>query len=151
MNTTIASLRASLSSATPASRYSLGPAATRTTAPEGSAFRDALRGTAAAAISGAQAAAQRFPGGPLVAATLSASVSPQGTLPGAPLGAPLGAAGAPPVAGELQTTLDRQADNALHYLQLQQQVQDENRNYTTLSNVMKARHDTVKSAIGNLR
>lgn len=39
----------------------------------------------------------------------------------------------------------------LQYLSLQQQMQHENRRYTTLSNVMKTRHDTAKNAINNLR
>jgi hypothetical protein len=30
-------------------------------------------------------------------------------------------------------------------------MQDENRRYSTLSNVMKARHETAKNAIGNIR
>jgi uncharacterized phage infection (PIP) family protein YhgE len=39
----------------------------------------------------------------------------------------------------------------LQYLQLQQQMQQENRQYTEISNIMKSRHDTVKSAIGNIK
>jgi len=39
----------------------------------------------------------------------------------------------------------------LQYLQLQQQMQQENRQYTEVSNIMKSRHDTVKNAIGNLK
>ena len=37
------------------------------------------------------------------------------------------------------------------YLQLQEQISAENRQFSTLSNVLKARHDTVKNAIGNIR
>ena len=47
--------------------------------------------------------------------------------------------------------MQTQAENNLYYLQLQQQIQDENRTYSTLSNVLKARHETVKNAIGNIR
>ena len=36
-------------------------------------------------------------------------------------------------------------------LALQQSIQDENRRYTTLTNVMKAQHDTQKAAIANIR
>ena len=39
----------------------------------------------------------------------------------------------------------------LQYLQLQQNMQQENRKFTTLSNVMKAKHDTAKNAINNVR
>jgi hypothetical protein len=37
------------------------------------------------------------------------------------------------------------------YLLLQVQMQRENRAYTSVSNVMKTRHDTVKNAISNVR
>lgn len=39
----------------------------------------------------------------------------------------------------------------MEYLALQESMQSENRRFTTLSNVMKARHDTAKSAISNIR
>jgi len=39
----------------------------------------------------------------------------------------------------------------LQYLQLQNQMQNENRSYTAVSNLMKTKHDTVKNAIGNIR
>ncbi len=39
----------------------------------------------------------------------------------------------------------------LQYLELQQTMQDENRRFTTLSNVMKTKHDTAKSSIQNVR
>jgi len=39
----------------------------------------------------------------------------------------------------------------LQYLQLQSQMQDENRTYTAVSNIMKTRHDTVKNSISNVR
>lgn len=39
----------------------------------------------------------------------------------------------------------------LEYLALQESMQSENRRFTTVSNLMKARHDTSKSAISNIR
>lgn len=39
----------------------------------------------------------------------------------------------------------------LQYLMLQQDMQSENRRWTTLSNVMKTKHDTAKNAINNVR
>jgi len=39
----------------------------------------------------------------------------------------------------------------LQYLQLQQSVQQENRQFTLLSNIMKAKHDTARAAINNIR
>jgi hypothetical protein len=39
----------------------------------------------------------------------------------------------------------------LLYLQLQSQMQHENRRYTAISNIMKTKHDTVKNSISNVR
>lgn len=39
----------------------------------------------------------------------------------------------------------------LQYLQLQNQMQNENRNYTMVSNIMKTKHDTAKNTISNIR
>jgi hypothetical protein len=39
----------------------------------------------------------------------------------------------------------------LQYLQLQSQMQNENRSYTAVSNVLKTKHDTVKNSISNIR
>lgn len=39
----------------------------------------------------------------------------------------------------------------LQYLALQNQMQNENRQYTMVSNIMKTKHDTVKNSINNIR
>jgi translation elongation factor EF-1beta len=39
----------------------------------------------------------------------------------------------------------------LQYLQLQSQMQAENRSYTAVSNILKTKHDTVKNSISNIR
>lgn len=39
----------------------------------------------------------------------------------------------------------------LQYLQLQSQMQHENRSYMMLSNIMKTKHETVKNSISNVR
>lgn len=46
---------------------------------------------------------------------------------------------------------DTQMSFNLQYLQLQSQMQSENRAYTAVSNIMKTRHDTVKNSINNVR
>jgi hypothetical protein len=38
----------------------------------------------------------------------------------------------------------------LYYLQVQEQVNAQNRTYTALSNVLEVEHSTAKSAIGNI-
>jgi hypothetical protein len=39
----------------------------------------------------------------------------------------------------------------LQYVQLQNQMQNENREFTAVSNIMKTKHDTLKNAISNIR
>lgn len=39
----------------------------------------------------------------------------------------------------------------MQYLQLQAQMQNENRSFTMISNIMKTKHDTVKNSISNIR
>jgi hypothetical protein len=39
----------------------------------------------------------------------------------------------------------------LQYLELQQAMQDENRRFTMVSNIMKNKHDTAKNSINNIR
>ncbi|MFZ0715399.1 hypothetical protein [Mycobacterium sp.] len=38
----------------------------------------------------------------------------------------------------------------LQYLQLQNQMQNDNRQFTMVSNIMKTKHDTVKNTISNI-
>lgn len=40
---------------------------------------------------------------------------------------------------------------SLEYLNLQEKVQSENRYFSTVSNIMRTRHDSAKNAINNLR
>ena len=48
-------------------------------------------------------------------------------------------------------TREHQMSFNLQYLQLQSQMQHENRSYTAISNIMKTKHDTVKNSISNVR
>ena len=51
-------------------------------------------------------------------------------------------------AKEMQQT---QMSFNLQYLQLQNQMQNENRQFTVVSNIRKTKHDTVKNSISNIR
>jgi hypothetical protein len=54
----------------------------------------------------------------------------------------------------LQTTKDfqeMQMSFSIQYLQLQQKMQNENRRFTLISNIMKTKHDTAKNSINNIR
>ena len=74
-------------------------------------------------------------------------------------GALTGATGATPAVGTgaeaggsgIESSLQQSQDLNMYYLQVQEAVSQENRQYSALSNVLKAKHDTVKTAIGNIR
>lgn len=54
---------------------------------------------------------------------------------------------------QLDRMWDMQRENQMHNMQmleLQTEIQAENRRFTTVSNLMKARHDTAKAAINNM-
>jgi len=125
----------------------------------------------AAVVQGAEQAATRLPGGPLLAAALrapnsvpafsaaspagasSAMPAAHGALPGATSALPAG--GAAGLAGNsspsVESVLSQGADQNLYFLELQERISQENRTYSALSNVLKARHETVKNAISNIR
>jgi hypothetical protein len=97
-------------------------------------------------------------------ATRGLSLSPEGPGGGA-IGSSLGVAGANalaggatgtgttggPADGSVEASLAQSQEQNLYYLQIQEQVNAQNRSFTTLSNVLKAEHETVKTAIGNIR
>lgn len=57
-----------------------------------------------------------------------------------------------PLAGQMSSDgVSSWQDRGMQYLMLQMEIQDEARRFTTLSNVIKARHDAAMSAIRNLR
>ncbi len=74
----------------------------------------------------------------------TAGIGPAG-LP--PVGAGGGASGAPNVQSMMQ---DGQTSN-MQMLALQQQIQEESQRFTTISNVMRAKYDTAKAAVSNIR
>lgn len=51
----------------------------------------------------------------------------------------------------IESLQETQMSFNLQYLQLQQKMQNESRSYTTVSNILKTRHDTVKNSISNIR
>jgi len=62
-----------------------------------------------------------------------------------------GTAAAGAEGGGLESSLQQSQEMNLYYLQIQEAVNAQNRSFTALSNVLKAEHDTVKTAIGNIR
>lgn len=133
---------------------SLSPAS-RVTPPPGRPFQQVMNAGAQAVVSGAEAAVQRLPGGPILAAALRpvpSTVAAGGVhTPEGSAGTASFSGGVPGDAPPIETVLSRNADQNLYFLELQERISAENRSYTALSNVLKARHETVKNAIGNIR
>lgn len=142
----------------PATDVASTPTAARVTAPPARPFKQVLDAGAGAVVHGAEAAVQRLPGGPMLAAAVRpvpgghvpAGATPEGS--GGTAGTPGGSGGVGST-GEpsMEQVLSENADKNLYYLQLQERISAESRAYTALSNVLKARHDTIKNAIGNIR
>lgn len=131
-------------------------------------FSEVLARGATTLVQGAESAVTSLPGAPLVATALRGGPSvpamqpshpvttPEGpgagaagTLGGGLTGAGAGSAGTG--TSGIDQTLAQSQDMNMYYLQIQEQVNQENRTFSTLSNVLKAEHDTVKTAIGNIR
>jgi hypothetical protein len=127
-------------------------------------FRSVLAGGVSLLMSGAEVATHVV-GGPVLAAAvhdarIGATSAVAGTASGGVIGRPssagaiaaaaAGAAVNPEMAGMDALMQQGQASN-LQLLALQQQVQQENQRFTTVSNVMRAKHDTAKAAVSNIR
>lgn len=139
--------------------------APRVTPPPARPFQQVMSAGSAAIVNGAEAAVTHLPGGSILAAAMRpASVAPLATAgsfsatgPTGTASAGLGATGLGGVStggsGDpaMQQMMNQDADQNLYYLQLQEQMSQESRGYSAISNVLKARHDTMKNAIGNIR
>lgn len=113
----------------------------RTPAPVDRQFRAALGQSASALLSGVEASAPFIPGVGMVAAALSSGTG----LGDAGVGTGAGST------GNIGDTLRYSSNQSMQYLELQQRISAEDRKYTTMSNVLKARHESAKSAINNIR
>lgn len=79
-----------------------------------------------------------------------ASLMPGGSQMTSVVGSPGGSSGFDGVE-QMRAMQAEGAAMQLQYMSLQQAVQDDNRRFSTMSNVMRANHDTLKSAIQNVR
>ena len=130
-----------------------------------------LSGGARALVQGAQAAVRALPGVPVFAAAVrggslalsnapgassvgrAAGATPEGpSALGGQAMAPLVGAGGGAGAGDagIEGSLAQSQQMNLYYLQVQEQVNSENRTFTLLSNVLEVEHNTAKSAIANI-
>jgi hypothetical protein len=83
------------------------------------------------------AAPPEGPGGAALAGVAVAGVGP-------------GAGSGGAVDGGLESSMAQAQQMNLYYLQVQEQVNAQNRTFTALSNVLEVEHNTAKSAIGNI-
>ena len=130
-------------------------------------FQQMMNAGSAAILNGAEAAVTHLPGGGIIAAAMRPGVSSAQFSSAAPLNSAVGPTGtatsgsASGVAGisgatsggdpSIQQVISQDADQNMYYLKLQEQMSAESRSYSAISNVLKARHDTMKNAIGNIR
>jgi len=124
----------------------------RQTQPGQTVFGDVLATAAQVAMSGARVATHVL-GVPELAAAIPAAAATAATTTGGAVSGVAGVAAAAP-GGELATMAAMQRESQtfnLQLLELQEQVQQENRRFTTLSNVLRAKHDTAKAAVSNIR
>jgi hypothetical protein len=133
----------------------------RQTSAPATPFKDVLAGSANALLTGAEVAGGAM-GGPVVAAAIRQARSSvaDATTGGGGGGAGGSVAGADAVVGagspggemEAMHAMNRESQQFnMQMLALQEEVQNENRRFTTLSNVVRARHDTAKAAVSNVR
>jgi hypothetical protein len=129
-----------------------------------STFNEVLRGSAQVLLAGAEMATSVVGGSVLSAAlartreklaTRSQTVN-AGSAATASGSGPLSSSGSGASTGNeeydaLKRLQDESRSMNTFFLQLQQKMQQENRRFTTVSNIMKARHDTARSAINNIR
>jgi hypothetical protein len=140
-------------------------------------FRDVLTGGVSLLMSGAEVATQVVAGPVMAAAVhdarvgavsaMSMSGSPgvgapgAGSAAGAFGAAAAGAAGGPMAAmsgqpgqsdmANVQAMMQDGQSSNMQLLALQQQIQDESQRFSTVSNVMRAKFDTAKAAVSNIR
>lgn len=112
--------------------------------PKGEMFKKILSGAATVALKTTATVAPLVPGGAIIGSAAEGLQKLRENKPGG-------------LGEQPQEQIDKmwamQEQNQvfnMQYMQLQQQVQADNRNFSTMSNLMKARHDTAKSAINNM-
>lgn len=114
-----------------------------------SSFADVLSGVADVALATTATVASVVPGGQLIGLAAGGLYGIKQAVGGKGQGGAQAGAGRDDIDKMWDMQKDNQAYN-MEYMQLQQQLQSDNRSFSTLSNLMKVRHDTAKSAINNM-
>lgn len=110
----------------------------------GRSFGKVMSSVADVALNTTAAVAPLVPGGQLVGMAAGGLQRLRGRQPGGMGGAPQ---------EHIDKMWEMQQQNQvfnMQYMQLQQSLQADNRNFSTMSNLIKARHDTAKAAINNM-
>lgn len=130
------------------STLTVAPTRPRQTERPAQPFRDVLAGGVSLLLSGAEVATHVVAGPVLAAAVHDARAGSMSGLTGS---GSTGGSGGSGNSGDLQSLLqDGQASN-MQLLALQQQIQNESQQFSTVSNVMRAKYDTAKAAVSNIR
>lgn len=122
----------------------MAPEAAKQEGPKAS-FGEVMGRVADGALDGVSKVAPFFPGGQLVAMAADGLRALKGS-------APAGMASSESHS-QMNQMFEMQKESQafnLQYLQLQTELQNDNRRFSTLTNLMKVRHDTAKSAINNM-
>ena len=176
MSTTIAPVSDRASGASVASstdsRLEIAATRARQTERPPAPFREVLAGGVSLLMSGAEVATHVVAGPVMAAAVHDARIGAVGSIAGSPgmLGSPgvgvgfetpgSGTAGLPPVGtgggasgtpASVQSMMQDGQTSNMQMLALQQQIQEESQRFTTVSNVMRAKYDTAKAAVSNIR
>jgi hypothetical protein len=117
-------------------------------------FRETLANGATILLSGVEATTAMVAGPVVAAAVARTGANAVSSIAGknADLGGvPGGSAGAGSDFASVATLQRESQAFNLQLLGLQEEIQQENRRFTTVSNVIRARHDTAKAAISNIR
>jgi hypothetical protein len=158
-----------LSSSNADTRLEIDATRARQTERPAAPFRDVLAGGVSLLMSGAEVATHVMAGPVMAAAVHDARVGAVGAISGAgaaagsgALGvagsAPVGPAGAAAAAAapgsdmsSIQSMMQDGQSSNMQMPALQQQIQDESQRFTTVSNVTRAKYDTAKAAVSNIR
>ena len=124
------------------------------------ALRAAASGLARGVASTVELAAPYVPAGTVLSAAVRSAVRAPATAVGVSAASAEGGGATAATGGgatsegdilEATRALQQEGRTAnLQYLQLQENMQRESREFTALSNVMRVKHDSAKSAIGNI-
>lgn len=119
-----------------------------------SAVKGSLTGSSSANTAAQAPNSSMLSGGSIVSTGTSSSGATSGSSGGVFGAVEANAASGDSSAQLMMATKEMQEMNQsfnLQYLQLQQKMQSDNRQFTLLSNIMKTKHDTAKNAINNVR